>query len=174
MSTLQVGDWVRLDAEEKQESYVMIVWKSRPFKKVDNLVLVDFDKVDKKAMEDYSKGLTKKLVIDDDAVHVVNRWDGNVELLRDEDYAMYHDNDGNVTVNVDNNSILEAMEQTETVIVAVTGDTIVTEVENVTQVTQVTQVKNDESKEKIPNDIVDVDMNDEEIDEIDEIDADIK
>eukprot|EP00483_Globobulimina_turgida_P005573 UN05583 len=167
----------------------MIVWKSRPFKKVDNLVLIDFDKVDKKAMEDYSKGLTKKLVIDDDAVHVVNRWDGNVELLRDEDYAMYHDN-GNVAVNVDNNSILEAMEQTETVIVAVAGDTIVTEVENVTQVTQ---VKNDESKEKIPNEMVDVDMknnnkdgvvidtkysqvqiNDEEIDEIDEIDADIK
>eukprot|EP00483_Globobulimina_turgida_P010041 UN10060 len=106
LSTLQVGDWVHVLEEQKQETLVMIVWKSKPFQKIGNLVLIDFDKVDKKAMDDYSKGLTKKLLIDDGAVHVVNRWDGNVALLRDEDYAMYHDS----------NDTFGTMKQTETAI----------------------------------------------------------
>eukprot|EP00484_Ammonia_sp_Unknown_P028863 CAMPEP_0197048010 /NCGR_PEP_ID=MMETSP1384-20130603/23412_1 /TAXON_ID=29189 /ORGANISM="Ammonia sp." /LENGTH=535 /DNA_ID=CAMNT_0042480053 /DNA_START=144 /DNA_END=1751 /DNA_ORIENTATION=- len=91
MSTLQVGDWVALYDEQSREWAPMIVLQSRHFKKTDNLVLVDYLKVDKQAIDDYEKGKTKKIVVPPELIRVVNRWDGNVELLRDDDYEEYHD-----------------------------------------------------------------------------------
>jgi hypothetical protein len=91
MSTLQVGDWVALYEEQHQEWTAMIVLESRHLKEKENLVLVNYLKVDKKAIEDYEKGLAKKILVPPDLIRVVNRWDGNVELLRDDDYEEYHD-----------------------------------------------------------------------------------
>ena len=95
MSTLQRGDWIKVYDEDKTNYKIMVIYKNKHFRKTENIIAVDLmaAAVSVQSFDDYFSGKTKKIdpEIPDNCFHTLNRWSGNIRLLRDEEFKKYHD-----------------------------------------------------------------------------------